>query len=60
MKTEFTAEDLDRLLPQAIGWLAKIDLVKRSLTPAKAKKLQAVIDAGVAEKLAAAADADAA
>ncbi|MEX1264957.1 MAG: hypothetical protein WEE66_13670 [Actinomycetota bacterium] len=51
MKT-LTPEELDRLMPQAIGWLAKIELVKRSLTPAKARKLQAAIDAGVASKLA--------
>lgn len=48
----FTAEDLDRLMPQAIGWLAKVEQAKRSLTPAKAKQLQARIDEGVAEKLA--------
>jgi hypothetical protein len=50
-KDAFTADDLDRLMPQAIGWLAKVEIVKRSLTPAKAKQLQARIDAGVAEKL---------
>lgn len=49
---EFTAEDLDRLLPQAVGWLAKVEQAKRSMTPAKAKKLQARIDEGVAAKLA--------
>ena len=51
-KKKFTAEYLERLMPQAVGWLAKVEIAKRSLTPAKAKQLQARIDEGVAAKLA--------
>jgi hypothetical protein len=56
MKTDFSAEDLDRLMPQAVGWLTKIELAKPSLTPAKARKLQARIDEAVSERLAESAD----
>lgn len=47
-----TPEELDRLLPQAIGWLTKIERVKQDLSPARARKLQAKIDAEVADRLA--------
>lgn len=51
MKT-LTPEELDRLMPQAIGWLTKIERVKQGLSPARARKLQAKIDAEVSARLA--------
>lgn len=57
MKTTITPEELDCLFPQAVGWMAKVEAVKRQMTPARAKKLQERIDAAVEAKLEAASKA---